>query len=143
MAAAGAALWIPLKMLRVAHGDTTTALATLEASSKATVVTGMLVLLLPTVVLVAWAACLMSWASEFGRIAGAARDEHAAARDTAKRAAARAHRPSGSAGLGHRRRGRLAGSRRGRGAGRPDLVRAVPKGPTPRPARRPGAAAMA
>lgn len=73
LAAGLAAVWIPLKMLRVAHGDTTTALAVLDAGSKSTVVAGVLVLLLPTAVLIAWAWCCFTAARQLGRIATSAR----------------------------------------------------------------------
>jgi hypothetical protein len=73
LAAGLAALWIPLKMLRVAHGDTTTALAVLDAGSKSTVVGGILVQLLPTAVLIGWAWCCFTAARQLGRIAASAR----------------------------------------------------------------------
>lgn len=73
LAACFVALWIPLKMLRVAHGDTTTALAVLEAADKATVVAGVLIQLLPSAVLLAWAWCCLAAAGQLGRISAAAR----------------------------------------------------------------------
>lgn len=74
IAAGLAAVGIPLKMLRVAHGDTTTALAVLDAGSKMTVVTGVLVQLLPSAVLIGWAWCCFAASAQFGQIAAAARD---------------------------------------------------------------------
>jgi hypothetical protein len=72
-AAIGVALWLPLKLLRVAHGDPATALAILDASNKTTILTGLSVLLVPTVLLVLWAAACFVAAVAIGRISAAAR----------------------------------------------------------------------
>jgi phosphatidylglycerophosphate synthase len=85
IAAAAVTLWVPLKMVRVAHGDHTTALAVLAASDKATVVAGMLVLLLPYVVLVAWTICCLVFATALGRIQAAADGKPHATEASARR----------------------------------------------------------
>jgi hypothetical protein len=74
------ALWIPLKLLRVAHGDLTTALAILSASNKGTILTGLSVLLAPTGLVLAWAATSFAAAVALGRIQGSASGVVSAAR---------------------------------------------------------------
>lgn len=86
LAAAAVTAWVPMKMIRAAHGDPTTALAVLEASDKATVVGGLLVLLLPYAVVLAWTACCLSAATDLGRIRAAARGRVHATDAGAKRA---------------------------------------------------------
>lgn len=87
VAAAVVAVGLPFKMLRVAHGDTTTALAILDAASKTTVVTGVLVQLLPSAVLVAWGWCWVFAAVQLGRIAAVTRARGAMAGDADARRA--------------------------------------------------------
>lgn len=86
LATAPVAMWIPLNMLRVAHGDPTAALAVLEASDKPTVVAGLLVLLLPYAVLVLWSVCCFAVAADLGRIRAAALHRPHATESGAKRA---------------------------------------------------------